>query len=113
MKKAKTQAERDYHELVASLPCVLCDALTDVQQTGTAVHHARTEQGLSQRASHWIVAALCHDCHQGPCGVHGDRSLLRIAKLSELDLVALTFQAAMAHKACDQMTALSQARGEY
>ena len=101
MRKTKTQAERDYHELVASLPCVLCDALGEVQTGPTAVHHARTEQGMSQRASHWIVAALCHDCHQGDFGVHGNRALLRIAKLSELDLVAMTFRAALMEAAFD------------
>jgi hypothetical protein len=57
------------------------------------VHHLRTGQGKGQRASDYLTVALCPDCHQGPHGIHGDRSLLRIAKVEELDLLALTIEA--------------------
>lgn len=30
---------------------------------------------------------------RGPSGIHGDRSLMRIQKLDELDLLALTIEA--------------------
>jgi len=92
--KTKSQAEKNYHEHIASLPCVLCTALETQQRTATAVHHIREGQGWSQRASHWLVCALCHDCHQGPNGIHGDRTLLNILKLKELDLLAFTIEAA-------------------
>lgn len=48
---------------------------------------------MSQRASDWMVAALCGDCHRGHLGVHGDRTMMRIHKVSELDLVAKTLEA--------------------
>lgn len=89
-KKAKTKAEKDFHERVAELDCVLCGIAGHLQTSGTTVHHARAGQGMSQRAGHFIVAALCHDCHQGPLGIHGDRSLLKLANVSELDLVDIT-----------------------
>lgn len=89
-KKTKTRAEIRYHHEAAKLPCVLCSEIGMIQRAPTTIHHARTGQGMSQRASHWMVAALCRDCHQGPEGIHGDRSLLRVANLDELDLVAIT-----------------------
>jgi hypothetical protein len=84
---------RDYIGHVKSLPCVLCTLLGQKQETVTHAHHPRFGQGISQRASDWLVAGLCKDCHQGKLGVHGDRTLLRIAKVEEMDLVALTVQA--------------------
>lgn len=50
---------------------------------------------MQQRAADWLTAALCADCHQGPGGVHHDRTLLRVAKVTELDLLADTVQAVM------------------
>ena len=85
-------AERRYLDAVASVPCVLCSAFG---QPGVAaeVHHVRHGQGMSQRASHYVTVALCPSCHRGPQGVHGDRTMLRVAKLSELDLHAMTVRA--------------------
>lgn len=48
---------------------------------------------MGQRASDFLTVALCPDCHQGPLGVHGDRALLRIHKVDELDLLARTIAA--------------------
>ena len=72
---------------VASLSCVLCGS-KPVQ-----VHHLREGQGMSQRASDFLTVALCPECHQGANGLHGNRSLLRIRHLEELDLLALTIEA--------------------
>lgn len=54
------------------------------------MHHIREGQGMSQRASDFLTIPLCPDCHQGPQGVHGDRTLMRVYKLSELDMLANT-----------------------
>lgn len=94
MSKVKTAASRAYHATVADLPCRLCIRLGQPQTSPTTVHHIREGQGLSQRAHHFLVVALCRDCHQGRHGVHGDRSLLRIAKVDELTLAAETAEAA-------------------
>ena len=48
---------------------------------------------MSQRASNFLTIPLCPGCHRGPSGIHGDRSLMRIQKLDELDLLALTIEA--------------------
>lgn len=78
---------------VAAMECVLCRLLGMQQESKTDVHHIREGQGMAQRASNWLVVPLCHSgCHQGPLGIHGDRSLLRIAKVDELDLLAMTIQ---------------------
>lgn len=77
---------------VASLGCMLCIVLGQGATPGQ-VHHIRTEQGTSERASHYLTICLCPECHLGNNGVHGDKTLLRIAKVTELDLLALTIAA--------------------
>lgn len=78
---------------VAAMDCILCRLLGMQQESKTDVHHIREGQGMAQRASNWLVVPLCHEgCHQGPNGIHGDRSLLRIAKVDELDLLAETIK---------------------
>jgi len=69
------------------MPCSCCDA-----PAPSDAHHIRTGQGASQRASHYLVVPLCKDCHQGVNGVHGDKTMLRIMKLTELDLLAITIE---------------------
>jgi len=91
---AATPLEREHMGRVKRLGCVLCLKLGMQQDSITDVHHLREEQGGAQRASNWLVAALCHErCHQGPHGIHGDRSLLRQAKCTEIDLLAWTLEA--------------------
>lgn len=86
-----TAAERDHMARVASLPCVLCERLGQHQWTRTTVHHLREGQGVAQRANHRLTIALCEDCHQDSrLGMHGDRTLLRIANVDELDLLGDT-----------------------
>lgn len=47
---------------------------------------------MGQRASDWLTIPLCPDCHTGPWGIHGDRTMLRILKADELDLLADTLE---------------------
>lgn len=72
---------------VHEVPCVLCGA------SPVEAHHAREGLGMSQRANDWLTIAACADCHRGPLGIHGDKSLLRIQKVSEMDLLARTLEA--------------------
>lgn len=72
---------------VHEIPCVLCGAVP------VEAHHIRDGQGMSQRANDWMVAALCSECHRGDNGVHHSRTLMRIYKLTEQDLVAKTLEA--------------------
>jgi len=93
MAKRATQKERDHLQRVYLLGCILCHELGQQQTSKTDVHHIREGQGMSQRADNYLAIPLCHDtCHQGPNGIHGDKSLLRIAKVDELDLLALTIE---------------------
>lgn len=95
-KGIEAEIEEDWADRCAKLRCVLCVALLgyDSQLGKTDVHHARTGQGGAERGPDMVIAALCHDrCHQGPRGIHGDKSLLKQAKVDELDLVALTARA--------------------
>ena len=75
---------------VKSLPCVLCSLLGQPQSGVTEAHHIRTGHGMGDRASDFLTVALCVDCHRGTHGFHGTKALMRIAKLSEMDLLAET-----------------------
>ena len=81
-----TAAEKRHMDRVAQLPCAVCGA------DGVHIHHLREGQGMSQRASNWLVIPLCPPCHTGPNGIHGNKSLMRIQKLDELDLLAMTIE---------------------
>ena len=80
------KAESAYMGRVAELPCAICGDMP------VQVHHIREGQGMAQRASSYLTVPLCPSCHTGPRGVHGDKSLLRAQKLSELDLLASTIE---------------------
>lgn len=86
-----TKAERTHMDRVARMGCLLCQILGQ-GATPAAIHHIREGQGMNQRASHFLTIPLCRECHQGPQGIHGDKTLLRIAKVDELDLLAMTIE---------------------
>jgi len=85
-------AGRAHMGRVAALGCILCRRLS-YGEHAAEVHHIRTGQGAAQRASDWLTVPLCPDCHRGPHGVHGDRALLRSARVTEMDLLADTIAA--------------------
>lgn len=58
--------------------------------TPAEIHHPREGQGGAQRASNWLAIPTCPDCHRGPHGIHGDKGLLKQAKVTEMDLLADT-----------------------
>lgn len=82
-----TAAERRHMGRVAALPCSVCGA-----PGPSVVHHIREGHGMSQRASHWLTVPLCPRDHTGERGIHGDRSEMRLRKLTELDLLADTIR---------------------
>jgi hypothetical protein len=61
-----TPAEAEHMANVKRCSCVLCDA-----PPPSAAHHPI--QGL-----HLVTAAVCDFCHQGPMGIHGDGTMLRL-----------------------------------
>lgn len=80
-----------YKNRVADLGCILCRVM-GLGQTPAQLHHVREGQGMAQRASDWLVIPLCPDHHTGTRGIHGDRTDLRMAKVSEMDLLAETIR---------------------
>ncbi len=82
-----TKAEKAHMDRVAQLPCACCGS------HGVHVHHLREGQGMSQRASNWLTIPLCPECHTGANGIHGNKSLMRIQKIEEIDLLARTIEA--------------------
>lgn len=72
--------------LIASMDCACCG------DSPVSVHHIRTGQGGAQRASDFLTIPLCPECHQGKGGIHGDKSLMRVYKKSELSMLADTIE---------------------
>lgn len=63
------------------LPCSVCDS-----PPPSDAHHIR-------QGSHFLVAALCKDCHQGGFnGWHGQRRIWGVKKMDELDALAVTLR---------------------
>ncbi len=88
-----TTLAKQYIHRLHELPCVLCVELGMQQTAPTAAHHTRHGAGMGQRAPDWLACALCYDCHQGPQGLHGDRSRFKQAKWDEMDALAATNEA--------------------
>jgi hypothetical protein len=88
------KADKEHMNRVASIGCILCKHL-DLGETPAQLHHIREGQGMSQRASNFLVVPLCPEHHQGNSGVHGlgERGFYTRYKLSELDLLAMTLEA--------------------
>ena len=74
-----------YLDLVRRQPCSCCGAAAP-----SFSHHPREGQGGAQKADDFLAIALCYECHQGVAGIHGNRSLMRIYKKSEMDMIAVT-----------------------
>lgn len=82
---------KEWKSKVADLGCILCRHF-DLGQTPASLHHAREGQGMSQRASDWLVIPLCHRHHQGQDGIHSAKFYSKF-KLDEMDLLAMTIEA--------------------
>lgn len=84
MNNRLTAKERQHLARVKELPCSLCDA-----SGPSEAHHM--EQGLQ-----YTAIALCPECHRGPVmGLHGQRRMWAIQKMSELDALNVTIQRLM------------------
>lgn len=77
-------AERAHLARVKALPCSLCDA-----SGPSEAHHV--EQGLQ-----YTCIALCPDCHRGPVlGLHGQKRMWSIKKMTEMDALNTTLRRLM------------------
>lgn len=88
------KADKEHMNRVAAVGCILCDHL-GYGATPAQLHHIREGQGMSQRASNFLVVPLCETHHTGNSGVHGlgEKGFYTRYKLSELDLLAMTLEA--------------------
>ena len=86
--------ERRWFAIVKKQRCVICELLGWPQEGPTEAHHVREGAGLSQRSSHFMVAALCRYHHSGAGGIHhlGTRGFYTRYKVDELDCVARTVE---------------------
>lgn len=85
MSRQATSAEKKHMGKVSALSCACCG-----QPGPSTVHHVREGQGMAQRAANWLTIPLCPSCHQGPQGLHGDKTLMRVYKVDELGMLATT-----------------------
>ena len=84
-----TKSERLYLGRVARLGCMLCKVM-GYGETPAEIHHVREGQGMAQRAENWLAVPLCPEHHRGKHGLHGDREAFKLARVDEMDLLALT-----------------------
>ena len=81
MNNRLTAKERIPLGRVKEQPCSVCAA-----PSPSEAHHI--EQGLQ-----YTAVALCPSCHRGPVmGLHGQRRMWAIKKMTELDALNITIQ---------------------
>ena len=78
--KPLTAAESEHLALVKSCPC----SVTGVAPPSEA-HHIR-------QGDHFTTIALSWDAHRGPHGIHGDKSLWRLAKMDDVAALNVTLR---------------------
>ena len=91
-KKKPTKAESDYMGKVAALGCLVCNAPAEI-------HHIRMGQGMSQRASNFLVVPLCDFHHRlGGFGeaIHAGQRQFEIQQgFNEMQMLAETIKRVM------------------
>lgn len=71
--------EREHLRLVKLCPCSVCQA-----RPPSAAHHI-------VQGDHYTTVALCDDCHQGSFnGLHGQKRMWQIMKITELGALNVT-----------------------
>jgi Recombination enhancement, RecA-dependent nuclease len=80
-----TEAAKKHMARIKAMPCVCCRFLGFEQATETEVHHIREDR---EARNDFLTIPLCWSCHQGPNGIHGDKTFLSVLKISELGLLA-------------------------
>ena len=79
-KARMTTAEREHVGKVKASGCALCGC-------GGVVEAHEIEQG------EWYTSiGLCPACHRGPNGLHGDKTLWRIYKMTEIQALNETLR---------------------
>lgn len=85
-----TKAEKRHMGRIAGMACICYRLMGTRQESKTDVHHIREDR---EERNDFLTLPLCHDsCHQGPLGVHGDKTFLRLLKLTEWGLLAVVME---------------------
>ena len=74
---------------IKAMRCICCELLSMEQTSPTDCHHIREDR---EARSDFLTLPLCRPCHQGELGVHGDKTFLRMLKMSEWGLLAATLE---------------------
>ena len=83
--RAITVAERRHIDRVKILPCSVCD-----ESVPSEAHHI-------EQQNHWCVVAVCVSCHRNEVlGLHGQKRMWAIKKMSELDALSVTLKRLLA-----------------
>lgn len=73
---------------VKELPCGVCGA-----SGPSDAHHILEGRIPGRKSPDWLTIPLCKECHQGPQGIHGDRTLWKIYKANEAQILNDTLEA--------------------
>ena len=65
-----------------------------VKESGCAVCGAGgiVEAHHIKQGAHFTTIGLCPDCHRGPQGIHGDKTMWRIFKMDEIEALNETLR---------------------
>ena len=70
LKRPKAKPDPDYLARVRELPCVVCEAFGEPQQSPTAAHHPIHGRFSQHKVPDRQAIPLCWHHHQGPHGLH-------------------------------------------
>ena len=65
-----------------------------VKESGCAVCNAPAPADAHhmKQGCHYTTIGLCVDCHRGPMGIHGDKTMWRIHKITEIEALNETLR---------------------
>lgn len=86
--ESRTKRESDHIGRVKELPCAVCAAAGP-----SHAHHIMEGRTPNRRSPDWLTIPLCDPCHQGPNGIHGDKRLWSIYRITEQDALNDTLEA--------------------
>lgn len=85
---SRSKPVQRHMDRVAGLPCGVCSA------EPVELHHILEGRVPGARSPDMLVIPLCADCHRGSFnGIHGQRRIWDVYKLSELDVLSNTLLA--------------------
>jgi hypothetical protein len=80
-----TKGEAAHLERVKNLECAVC-----AKYAPSHAHHLMHDRASGRKPGHYCTIPLCDNCHVGPNGIHGDRSMWKVYKISEMEALDQT-----------------------